>query len=65
MAKKTNIPRLWGGFVDGKLDISFMDTGWGGFGTDGKRYVAAIFKTKKDAREQYQDVRPLVLTVSN
>lgn len=54
-----NVTKLWGGYVGGKLDIRAMDTGFGGFGRDGKRFVAAIFTTKKAAREQYQDVRPV------
>jgi len=62
--KAKRLPQLWGGFVDGKLDITTMDTGFGGFGSgDGIRKIAAIFWSKKAAREEYQDVRPINLTV--
>lgn len=53
--------QLWGGFVNGKLDhLRGMDTGWGGFGSgDGNRIIPAIFTSRKAAREEYQDVRPV------
>lgn len=58
MTKNTN--KLWGGFSDGKLDIREMDTGWGGFGSgDGMRVIPAIFTTKRAARQEYEDVRPV------
>ncbi len=60
------IPRkLWGGFVNGKLDVCEIDTGWGGFGTgSGMRKMPAIFMSQKTARQKYQDVRPLKVKVS-
>lgn len=54
-----NSKRLWGGFRDGVLDIRHVDTGWGGFGKDGDRLMPAIFMTKREACEQYEDVRPV------
>jgi hypothetical protein len=58
--------RLWGGFCDGKLDIREMDTGWGGFGSgDGMRRMPAIFTSRKAARQEYEDVRPIGVTHSN
>lgn len=52
--------RFWGGFVDGKIDIIEVDTGFGGFG-HGTRKVPAIFARKIDAAEEYQEVRPIDL----
>lgn len=52
--------RLWGGFVADKLHYRDIDTGWGGFGSgDGLRRMPAIFTSRKAAREEYQDVRPI------
>jgi hypothetical protein len=52
--------RLWGGFCDNKLDIREMDTGFGGFGSgDGMRRLPAIFTSRKEARKEYEDVRPI------
>jgi len=56
MAEKL-IRQFWGGFVDGKLDLMHVDTGFGGFGTDGYRKVPALFLSRAQAKEQYQDVR--------
>lgn len=56
----TNKNKLWAGFTEGKLDLRDMDTGWGGFGSgDGMRVIPAIFTTKKAARQEYEDVRPV------
>lgn len=46
--------KAWGGFLNGKLDVREMDDGWGG---GNRRKAFAIFRNRKDAREQYQDVR--------
>jgi len=55
-----NKNRLWGGFCDGKLDLRDMDTGFGGFGSgDGRRTIPAIFTSRKAARQEYEDVRPI------
>jgi hypothetical protein len=60
MQRSGHAKKLWGGFSDGKLDIREMDTGWGGFGSgDGMRRIPAIFTSRKAAREEYQDVRPI------
>lgn len=67
MAKsiRRNAPRMWGGFCDGKLDIRDMDTGWGGFGSgDGMRKIPAIFTSRKAARREYEDVRPVIITTA-
>lgn len=56
MAKEF-VRQFWGGFVAGKLDIRDVDTGWGGFGNDGKRKMPALFLSRAQAREQYEDVR--------
>ncbi len=59
MAKPKNVVKMWGGFVSGKLDTNLIDNGFGGYGSN-RRYTApAIFRTKSDAREQYEDVRPV------
>lgn len=55
--------KFWGGFVDGRLDLTSMDTGFGGFGSDGFRLMPAIFVSKTAAREQYQDVREVEVCV--
>lgn len=46
--------RLWGGFIEGKLDIQWIDDGFGG---ENRRWVPALFLTNKEARQQYEDVR--------
>ncbi len=51
--------RYWGGFMNGRLHTMEVDSGWGGFGTGDRTRVPAIFTTRKAAREQYQDVRPV------
>ncbi len=54
--------KYWGGFIDGKLDIREVDTGWGGFGSCVEmRRMPAIFTSRKAAREEYEDVRPIQL----
>ena len=50
---------FWGGFVDGKLDVTPVDMGWGGFGTGDIVQLPCIFRTKADAKKKYQDVRKL------
>lgn len=67
MAKATRRAsrQLWGGYVDNRLDIREVDTGWGGFGSgDGMRRMPAIFTSRKAAREEYMDVRPVKLAVT-
>lgn len=54
--------KLWGGFVDGKLDILNVDTGWGGWGQDGFAMMPAVFETHAEARRRYEDVRPVTVT---
>jgi len=50
--------KLWGGFVNDKLDIRDVDTGWGGWGESRER-MPAIFTSRAAARRQYEDVRPV------
>jgi len=58
MTKKIKPVLTWGGFVDGKLDFRTMDTGLGGYGgAKGKKEVAAVFRHRISARQEYQDVR--------
>jgi len=52
--------KLWAGFRDGRLHLDTMDTGWGGFGSgDGMRKVPALYTSRREAREQYRDVRQI------
>ncbi len=44
----------WGGFCDDRLDCIDVDTG---FGKGNFADMPAIFRTRKEARERYQDVR--------
>lgn len=56
--KSGRIHRLWGGFVNNKIDWVECDTFWGG-----KSYELrpAVFTNKAFAKMQYQDVRPISL----
>ena len=45
--------KFWGGFREGKLDMREIDTGCT------MRMVPAIFYTRKEARQEYEDVRPV------
>ncbi len=56
MSEKIRTVMAWGGFVGGKLDWNANDTGFGGFGV-GLVSMPALFKTRKEARREYQDVR--------
>lgn len=47
---------LWGGFIDGNLDVREIDTGWGGWG-QGFIRMPMVFTTRAEARRQYEDVR--------
>lgn len=51
MKKKT---LAWAGFCDGNLHFTMCDDQWGGKNI---RLMPSIFKSKKAAQEQYQDVR--------
>lgn len=60
MAKK-----YWGGFCDGELDIREMDTGFCGFGNgEGMCRMPAIFTSRKEARREYEDVRPIDIRIT-
>lgn len=52
--------KLYGGFSDGKLDWNELDDGFGGRNW---RKVPAIFRTRQEARVQYQDVRRVKIEV--
>lgn len=49
---------MWGGFTDDKLDVRKTDSGFGGWGNNFPEQPA-IFMSRKDARREYEDVRPL------
>lgn len=51
---------LYGGFVDGKLDWNELDDGFGGTNW---RKVPALFRTRQEARCQYEDVRRVKIEV--
>jgi hypothetical protein len=55
-ARKMKTIKAWGGFVDDKLNWHLVDTGLGGWGVT-YRMMPAVFKTRKDARSEYHDVR--------
>lgn len=48
--------RMWGGFTNGKLHAEHVKDGYGSY------WRPAIFTNRKDAKKQYQDVRPLLLS---
>lgn len=50
--------KYWGGFSEGKLHVRLVDSGFGGWGNS-FRLQPAIFKTKAEARLEYEDVRPI------
>lgn len=47
---------FWAGFVDGHLDMLRVDDGFGGYGKT-IRLSPALFRTRRQARAQYMDVR--------
>lgn len=47
---------MWGGFIEGKLSQGRIDDYFGGSNV---RVAPAIFYTRREAREQYQDVRKI------
>lgn len=52
---------FWGGFTNDKLDSVSVDMGWGGYGRGDMVSVPAIFKTRKEARKKFQDVRCIII----
>lgn len=54
--------QFWGGFVDGKLDVREIDTGFGGWG-EGHSRAPALFLSRDLARKQYQVVRRVNVSV--
>ncbi len=52
MAEKT----FWAGITDGKIAISDVDSGWGGFGGDSFAPMPMLFTSRKEARRRYQKV---------
>lgn len=50
---------LYGGFVDGKLDWREIDDRWGG---SHHRMAPAMFRSRKEAKVQYEDVRPIEIS---
>lgn len=55
-ARKPFSRKVWGGFIGGRLDTNVADYGYGN-----KSIQLAIFKGRKEARQMYEDVRPLEL----
>ena len=53
--------KVYGGFIDGKLDWLEIDDGFGGTNW---RKVPALFLRRQEARVQYQDVRRCEITVT-
>ena len=53
--------RLWGGFCGGKLCFYEIDDLFGG---SHKRLSPALFRTRREARKQFQDVRPVEVQAS-
>jgi hypothetical protein len=53
--------KAWGGFVDGRLNWHLADTGLGGWGVT-YRQMPAMFRTRREARKEYQDVRRVKIT---
>ena len=49
----------WGAFSDGALLWHEIDDGWRG---KNRRLAPAIFKTRREAREQFSDVRKVRIT---
>lgn len=54
--------KAWGGFYRGRLDMVQADYGWGGYGAGDFVSMPAIFKSRKLAKERYQDVRPVIIS---
>ena len=51
----------WAGFCGGKLLSYWIDDGFGGYGKK-TRISPAIFRTRKEARSQFEDVRRVRIT---
>ena len=49
---------FWGGFSEGRLHVDVVDDFFGG-----SHHIMrpAIFRTRKEAREQYQDTRKVII----
>lgn len=58
MSKKLYKRKVWGGFVDGRLYMQMIDTGFGGWGNGGVK-APAIYTEKRRAQREFQDVRPI------
>jgi hypothetical protein len=62
LMRRPKLPlRMWGGFIEGKLDFRQMDDEWGG---ENYRWVPALFVTQKEARQQYESVREVWVRVT-
>ena len=46
----------WAGFNSDRIDVFDVDDGWGGFG-QGRTDMPCIYRTRKEARKRFQDVR--------
>ena len=61
MSAKLYRRRVWGGFVNGRLHITEIDTGFGGYGRTLDKTLA-IFRSRVRAQRAYQDVRPMEIS---
>ena len=60
MKARKNEYVMWAGFSEGRLHCYVVDDFFGG---EHHSVRPAIFRTRKEAREQYIDVRAVVVTV--
>ena len=58
MSRKLYQRRVWGGFVNGRLHVTEIDTGFGGYGRSLDKTLA-IFRSRARAERAYADVRPI------
>lgn len=53
---------FWGGFVDGSLCWEVVDDGWGGFGEGRRSWRPCVFRTRREARKCFHDVRKVIIS---
>lgn len=61
--KQNKTWKAWGGFTYDGIDMMRIDDGQGGWG-HGLRDCPAIFKTRREARSRYCDVRRVTISLS-
>jgi hypothetical protein len=52
---------VWGGFVNGTLHVTEIDTGFGGYGRTIDKALA-IFRSRARAERAYEDVRRIEIS---